>query len=448
MLEFLKLSESANLWPFLLFLPKDIETRQKFIKTILASKVARSVLSSFDDVGRALQRDLVENLPHSNKSILAYLRGLEEFGLSISGTEIHNGKRVVYHELTKVGWGFSRFFFEGLPVDISELTGFLLEDYLIHIITIYREQGIAESEIFDIITRARGKVLLEGSRNYEDPEFVVFGASAYSTIVECDAFPNSDDVASCKLPSRSPGGSTAQLATVLSEHDFKVTLVSSVGDDQDGWNIISDLIHRNVDVSDIVIVENKHTNETIIVRSANGQQTLIGIDDLFALSITTPSQVPWSKLSNAKAIYIGEVFVEVAAAIAAYAKSQNIPVIYRCSVPFLEMGIDKLKSVLSQVDILLLSNQAWRYLRQSNKGDIINELRYITDSTIIVRMHKDSYRIIPSDKAPFSKPIKKSTTDITEWFTFGLMKGITDGLTMEQSVAHGIRMEREGHTES
>ncbi|MCK4849652.1 MAG: carbohydrate kinase family protein, partial [Candidatus Heimdallarchaeota archaeon] len=326
------MSERANLWPFLLFLPKDIEKRQNFIKTILASKVARSVLSSFADVGRVLQRDLVENLPHSNKSILAYLRNLEEFGLSKSGTAIHNGKRVVYHEMTKIGWGFSRFFFEGLPVDISELTGFLLEDYLKHIITIYREQGIADSEIFDLFTRTRGQVLLEGSENFENPDFAIFGATAYSTIVECDAFPSSGDVASCRFPSRFTGGPTAKLAIVLSKQGFRVTLVSSIGDDQDGWNIISDLIKRNIDISDIVIVEHKHTNETIIVKSGNEQQTLIGIDDSFALSITSPSQVPWSKLSEVKAIYIGEVFVEVATAIAAYAKSRNIPVIYRCSV--------------------------------------------------------------------------------------------------------------------
>ncbi|MHA1638149.1 MAG: carbohydrate kinase family protein, partial [Candidatus Thorarchaeota archaeon] len=405
-------------------------------------------LSSFDEEGRALQRDLVENLPHSNKSILAYLRNLEKFGLSRSGTVVHNGKRVVYHKLTKVGWGFSRFFFEGLPVDISELTGFLLEDYLKHIITIYQEQGIADSEISDIFTRTRGTVLLDGSEKFENPDFVVFGASSYSTVVECDEYPNSDYVSRCKFPSRFPGGPTAKLAAVLCGLGFKVTLVSSVGDDQYGWNIISDLMKTNVDISDMVVVVDKHTNETIIVKSLDEQLTLIGIDDEFALSITSPSQVPWAKLSKAKAIYIGEVFVEVAAAIAVYAKSHNIPVIYRCSVPFLEMGVDILTPVLSQVDIILLSHQAWRYLHQSMGDGIITTLRSITDSTIIARMHNDTYRVIQYDKEPYTKHIKRSTTDITEWFTCGLMKAITDGLTLKQSVAYGIQLERQGNIDS
>ncbi|MCK5240481.1 MAG: hypothetical protein KAR33_13070, partial [Candidatus Thorarchaeota archaeon] len=67
------MNPNAHLLPYLVFLPKELEEKHKFIKTILASKVASAVLSSFDKGGRVLQRDLVENLPHSNKSILSYL---------------------------------------------------------------------------------------------------------------------------------------------------------------------------------------------------------------------------------------------------------------------------------------------------------------------------------------------------------------------------------------
>ena len=101
MLELNQLASNTDLWPFILFLPKDKTRRHKFIKSIIASSVAQNIFSHFSEDGRVLQRDLIENLPHSNKSIIAYLKSLEEFQLSSSGTTTHNGKRVVYHELTK-----------------------------------------------------------------------------------------------------------------------------------------------------------------------------------------------------------------------------------------------------------------------------------------------------------------------------------------------------------
>ena len=76
-----------------------------------------------------------------------------------------------------------------------------------------------------------------------------------------------------------------------------------------------------------------------------------------SLSITSPSQVPWKTLESVKTVYIGEVFIEVAASIAANARAQGTPLVYRCSVPYWEMGLDRLKPILSQVDTLLISNK-------------------------------------------------------------------------------------------
>ncbi|MHA1480103.1 MAG: carbohydrate kinase family protein, partial [Candidatus Thorarchaeota archaeon] len=290
--------------------------------------------------------------------------------------------------------------------------------------------------------------ILGGSPHFEKPDYMIFGASTYSTVFECVKYHSSDDIASCKLPTRFPGGPTAELATTLSSQGFKVSFVSSVGDDQDGWNLISDLIQQNIDVTDIVVADEKHTNETIIVDYATRKQTLIGIDEMFALSITSPSQVPWDKLANAKAIYIGEVFVEVALAISAYAKSRQIPVIYRCSVPFLEMGISKLESLLNQVDVLILSNQAWRFLEQDKEKEILSEISSMTDATIIVRIQTDSYQIIQSKTKPILKKIKANTDDISPWFSLGLLNGIVEGSNIESAVDLGIQMEAEKHKSS
>ncbi len=430
-----------QLWPYLVFLPLNLEEKQKFIKSVLASRVASSVLSSFDDSGRAFQKDLIQNLAHSNKSILGYIGYLQEYGLITSASEIRGGKRVVYHELTKTGWGVARMFFEGLPSDIGELTLFLLEDYLTHIVSLFREQNLAGSTLFEIFSKSRARSLLGGSQDYENPDCLLFGASSFYTVVKCDGIPEINEIAQCDTPVRFPGGPTIELATSLASMDAKVTFVSSVGNDQDGWNLISDLIQRNVDVSGISIENDKHTNETVLLGNDEGFRSMIGVDSDAALSITSPSQVPWAKLERARVVYIGEVFIEVASTIAAFAKSSNIPVVYQCSVPFLEMGMAHLEPVLKNVDILLLSLQAWSYLKKTMKKNMISTLQKFTNAMIVVRQSIHEYAILTHSSPSITRESGINTQEIPSRFTASLLTAIVDGLSFENSILEGIEGE-------
>ncbi len=441
MLGMINIGESEPLWPYLLFLPVELEKRDEFIRSVLASRLARSVLSSFDETGRVLQRNLIQNLPHSNKSILAYLKTLGHFGLITTGTTVHHGKRVVYHELTKNGWGLARFYFEGLPSDVEQLTAFLLEDYLIRLATLYRDEGISESALFDIFARTRAKAILDGSKKYTRPDFVLFGASAFYTLVNCGTIPSVGGMSSCSSPVRRSGGPTVELAISLASQGFETALVSSVGNDIDGWNIITNLIQRNVDVHHIIVDDLKQTNQTLIVNDSKGSREFVGVGPLTSLSITSPQQVPWQIIENSKSVYIGEVFVEVASSIAANAKAQNIPVFYRCSVPFWELGFDRLKPILSQVDILLISNQAWRYLKKSHKPDPIKKIQNLTDAEIIIRETTGKYHIIENEQVQQIES-NKNTSDITEWFVAGLMEEISKGSNTFQAVQHALKFER------
>lgn len=433
--------KTEPLWPYLLFLPVEPSIRDEFIRSVLASRLARSVLSSFDEHGRVLQRDLIENLSHSNKSILAYIKTLSQFNLIITGSTIHHGKRVVYHELTKNGWGLARFYFEGLPSDVQELTAFLLEDYLVRLATLYRDEGLPESALFEIFARTRAKAILEGSKNYPTPDFIIFGASAFYTKIDCEKIPPVGGLSSCSSPVRQSGGPSLELAHALASEGCKTSLVSSVGNDLDGWNIITNLIQNDVDVQHIVVEDNKQTNESIIIDEPKGSRTLVGVGPMTSLSITSPSQVPWKILETAKAIYIGEVFIEVAASIAANAKAHGTPVIYSCSVPYWSMGIDCLKPILSQVDILLISNQSWRYLKKSIKSDPIQKLRGVTEAQIIIRETSDTYRIVVESDVQ-NIECTTGTSEITEWFVAGLLQKIADGSNIRKAIQHAIKLER------
>jgi sugar/nucleoside kinase (ribokinase family) len=431
------------LWPYLLFLPSEQEARDEFVRTVLSSRVARSVLSGLDKEGPVMQKELVASLPHSNKSVLSYLSTLRKFGLVKTGSTIRRGKRVVFHELTKSGIGLSRFFFEGLPSDIEEFTASLLEDYLTRLATLYREMGISESTLFEIVAKMRAKVILDGSKTYSDPDFIIFGAAAFNTQIECPSLPALGGLTSCSSPVRNFGGPTVDLALALAEEGYETSLVSAVGNDMDGRNIVNGLIQGDVDVQHVVVNDYKHTNETIIIEEGKrGTRTLVGISPTTALSITSPEQVPWSILETSQVVYIGEVFVEVAAAIAAHAKVTGIPTVYRCSVPYWrKFGLEGLKPVLSQVDILLISNRGWKHLKVNIGSRPIQKLRSATDASLLIKQSRNKYRLSRVGEKDQLFSCECESTDITERFTKGLMIKLAEGTDIRGAVEHAVKCE-------
>jgi sugar/nucleoside kinase (ribokinase family) len=443
MLETSEMVSKENLWPYVMFLPEDLERKQMFIKKVLASKVASGVLGSFDENGRALQRDLVQNLPYSNKSILSYLNVLKEFGLITTGSSVEGGKRVVFHTLTKNGWGVARLFSVSLPSDLGDLTASLLEDYLSSLVSLYRERGLDSSAIFDVFARARATAILQGSHVYKKPDYVLFGASAYFTKISCPKIPAVGGEMGCSVPRREPGGPTIELAITLANAGLPVTLVSSVGNDQNGWSVISNLVSQNVDVSHFVVEDEKHTNETIIVDEDEGTRTMVGIGEMSALSLTSPSQVPWDVISSAKVVYLGEVFLEVAVSIAAYAKSNRVPTVYRCSPHFWKRGIHEIEPVLSQTEVLVVSNREWNEIKNQLGSNPIPALQSVTDAALIVMQDKDAFKVF-TDRA--SKPIwhvrEYSTEDITEWFMAKFLQSLVKGANVPGAFAAAMKHEQ------
>ncbi|MFX0107550.1 MAG: carbohydrate kinase family protein [Candidatus Hodarchaeota archaeon] len=436
------MTETEELWPYVLFLPANYDRRRGFIRTVLASKVAPSVLSGFNKEGKALQRDLVRNLSHSNRSILAYLKTLKEFGLITTSSRIEEGKRVVVHELTKSGWGLARFFSEGLPSDLRDLTEYLLEDYLSSLVGLYREKGIESSAIFDIFARTRARAILQGSTIQDQPEFILFGASAFFTRIECTKLPSAGEEVGCNTPLRFPGGPTVDLSLALAKEGYRVALVSSIGNDQDGWNLISTLVKNNVDVSKFQIEDDKQTNQTIIIDEAGQERILVGISEISALSLTSPSQVPWEVLENAKVVYLGEVFLEIAISIAAYARAKQIPVVYRSSPHFWLRGLQEMEPVLGQVDVLLLSETEWREAEGVLGTNPIAKLQEITTATIIAKLDGNAYHIFSQNKAQPLRHISKHSVDgFTPWFVAGFLIELQKGVSTQDAFRTAISFE-------
>ncbi|MFW9953497.1 MAG: carbohydrate kinase family protein, partial [Candidatus Thorarchaeota archaeon] len=317
------------------------------------------------------------------------------------------------------------------------------EDYLSHVVSIYRNEGIPESAIFEVFSGMRTSALLSSSRDHSSPDCMVFGSSAVVTNIECPAFPPPDETSRCGSISRFPAGPTIETATTLAELGLKVSFVSSIGNDQDGRDVISSLIKSNVDVSDLFIEDGKSTNQTVIINETKTSRTMIGVDSRTALSITTPMRVPWEKLETARLVYIGEVFIEVASTIAGYARGKGIPIVYRCSIPFLEEGLDTLIPVISQVDFILLSNDAWKYLQEKVGRNPTIKLRELTDASIIARTSSNSYKVFMKNQKPLTFRSQNHHGDMTRLFSAGFIDALVHGETSERAIKRGVNNEDE-----
>ncbi len=421
-------------------MPSNHEERISFIRDVLASRIAASVLPRFEELGTVLQKDLVNDLSHSNKSILRYLETLRSYDLVTTGSKIEKGKRVVYHELTKSGWVLVRFYSEGLPADVRELTESLLEDYLTSLLHFYREQNLEESVFFEILTRARSKSMLEGSPSYPNPDFMVLGASSLFTSIHCDALTNEDLEVSCRIPSRFAGGSSLELAVHLADQNNKVVFISSIGDDLNGWEILASLISHGIDVRHFVIEPKKQTNQTILIDDGINLKRLVGIDEGFSLSISSPSQIPWDLIKKSKIVYLGEVFLEIAMAVAAYCKANMIPTVFRCSQHYWKLGLTRIAPLLNQVGVLIISPVEWEIAEGILGSKPIAALRKHTDAGILIKMNEETYGLVHGTSSEIiSFKLPTSSDDFDPLFVSRFISYFRESSDIEASFLHCMK---------
>lgn len=429
------MSEANKFWPYILLMPSTYDERVAFIKDVLASRIASTVLPKFEESSVVLQRDLIRDLTHSNKSIIRYLEILRSYGLIETGSKVEGGKRVVYHEPTKRGWGVIRFFSEGLPSDVRELTESLLEEYLTSLSSFYREHNLEESVFFEILTRVRAKTIAEGSTRYSDPDFMIFGASAIFTQIQCDQFSKTGAEISCRKPNRFAGGPSLELASTLANQDSKVVFVSSIGDDLNGWNVLASLITKGIDVGHFVVEVEKQTNETILIDDGKIIRKLVGIDEGFSLSLTSPSQIPWDIMKKSSVVYIGEVFIEVALAIATFCTANRIPSIFRCSEHYWRLGLAKIAPLLKQVDMLLVSPAEWKIAKNELGANPIIALRKYTNADVLIKIDETRFNILNRDTTTLKGiEARKPEPDLEPSFVSELILLYKDNRALEVSL--------------
>ena len=369
------MEHEKRVWPYVLPFPVDVKQR-RLIWRILQSKVGTGILSKLRVEKPTYQKELIEKLPYSNKSIIEYLKLMASAGILEQGMKRVKTKRktvwIKFYKPTRLGkW---LILFLKSPEEVSKETAKetieeLFQIYSANIVEVCQKYGLDVEYFHQVLDEKFLEEWKEKASKIE-PDVVVFGSVALDVYGQVESLPKPDETVYVTVTQTFAGGMGANVAVALSRLEVPVAFVGKIGSNSTGRFLLRNLKENNVDISNVKI-ERQHSLQALILFDPRGERYIIvlGFPNT-ALSISSPNEINWELVKKCKMVYIGEVFVEMASTIANFAKNLGKTVLYRPGVPYLKLGIEGIKDVLEHVDIFIMNEIGWKELKKSSLGKI------------------------------------------------------------------------------
>lgn len=273
-------------------------------------------------------------------------------------------------------------------------------------------------------------------------DVTVLGSIAVDHIIYIDEIPAWDETRIVNAYMVEAGGSAANVAYILARLGFKAAFHGKVGGDYWGRFSLNSLSNAGVDISGAVVDEKLRTAQAFILVNKDGMKIIfVSAGEGFALSPEL-KDVKYYLIDDSRAVYIGEVFLEVAEAVAKYAKKIGRKVVYRVLTPYARMGYSKLKRVFPYVDLLVLNSRSWEFLKAS--GAQIKNILDLGLEYVIVTLGDRGCSIYGEDKVRFISSVKTGkvvdTTGCGDAFTAGLIAKLLKGWTITEAARYGAKI--------
>jgi ribokinase len=279
------------------------------------------------------------------------------------------------------------------------------------------------------------------------PRVVVYGSAALDIYGDLERLPSVDETVYVKETARYAGGMGANVAVALARLTVPVAFVGRIGSDFVGRALLESLVKNGVDVSSVT-VNAQRSLRTLILRDRKGGRWLLALGSPnHALSVTSPSEIDWSKLDQSQIVYVGEVFTEVASTIASYAKTKGKMVIYRPGAPYLRLGVKKLQGILENVNVFILNDAGWDSLQDSSEKSVKTPkelLAYGPETVILTKGEEGS--VVHTKEGNYVMPVPSGmrarfrTVDPTgagDSLSAGLIKGLLQGWKLKEAISFG-----------
>ncbi len=443
---------SERIWPYVLPFPLASEKR-KLLWRILQSRVGLAILGRVRVEGLTYQHSLIEKMPYSNKSIIKYLKQMVRAEVLEEGMEAgHERGRTVWlkwYKPTSLGKWLVLFLKPPREVSLDSTKAIIEELFHLYASSVVEVCQRYNLDI-DAFHRDLDKQYIREVAKKQPrmtPDVAVFGSAALDIYGVLDALPASQEATFVEETGRCPGGMGANVAVALSRLKTPVAFFGKIGSDRTGRRLLDNLGESHVDISNIQFTD-APSLQTLILRDDQRHRWLFTLGTpQSSISLTSLDEINWSALDPCKIVYVGEVFVEVASAIADYARARKKSVVYRPGLLYMKFGVEKLHWILEHTTIFVLNQSAWRQLHDASREhiDTPSDLLEHGPSTVILTKGDDGCEVFTKNKrqrfpVPPQLQATYKTVDTTgagDGFSAGLIKGLLHSWSLEKAIAYG-----------
>ena len=436
-----------EVWPYVLPLPKKPLDQHRVLLSAFSSELSLEILKQASSEKPFFQSELIRRLPYSSKTIFGCLNKLVSSGVLESGMEKKKLKSktvwVKWYKPTTLGRWFALLLLPPKKVAVAEARGMLsqiFEEYSRNIAKVSTRLGLTGSSLLSKYHVAFiNEVTKEHRARARDLNVIVFGSIAMDCIVPVEDF-TLEETAPVRSLYQHPGGSGATVAVGLSRLGVSVGFAGKIGCDPWGQMLVEEILKENVDLSQLTTSQELETLRTVILVGKEGKKRIIVPTENVAISLDSPSQIEWGRVERASAVYVGEVFLELAEFIAGYGKSRGKPVFYRLLTPFAKFGIEKLLGVLRSARVTYMNEEGWNKLCEATPSldDPTNLLRFGPDIVVITRNREGCSVYTRQKSIEVKAPVVKAvdSTGAGDAFAAAFTKLVLNGKSVEEAAQY------------
>ncbi len=286
----------------------------------------------------------------------------------------------------------------------------------------------------------------DSESEFKRPELTTIGHILLDIRGYVDEFPKPDSSVKIKGEIQySPGGSATNVAVAANRLGIKASIATILGFDENGIQIIQQLLKEGVDVTNIKINYQRPSGISMLLINKEGDPIIIqslGANEPFPLS-----QLDLRCIIQAKHLHMTGTDLNILREAARVANHNKVPVSFDPGRSISHMGYQKLMPILENVAYLIINRpETARMLGESTTQDIVqlsDKLKSVLPKAITLIIKGGSKEtIVKSDTEYFAVPPYKvkvfDTIGAGDAVAAGLISGLLRGKSLKDSmiIAH------------
>jgi len=274
-------------------------------------------------------------------------------------------------------------------------------------------------------------------------DVICIGAALIDIVANVERFPIDDDEVFVSYLQLLSGGAAANTAYICAKFGLRVAFIGKLGsNDEFGKKIITDFDKVSLDTSLIKYSKDYNTGLAYVALNKSGERRIFAYSG--AANNLSSNDIIKEEIVKAKIIFLSSLMnLEPFEKASRIAKIYNIPVILNPGMLIIEQGFNNIKTLLENVDILILSKREFHFLLHLRDDKIIkpefeNKAKKIFKlgvKFVIITMGKDGALIINSKKSELIKAIEVlqvvDTTGAGDAFSAGFLYGFRHNISFK-----------------